>query len=244
MTLSRTVATAARVLTQVLRDHRSLALLLIAPSVLIGLFAWIFSDQPGAFDRFGPALLTLFPFVLMFVITSVTTLRERSSGTLERLMTTPMGRADLIAGYALAFSLAATVQAVITIALSVGVYGLDVSGPLWQLGLVGVVTGILGTTLGLLASAFARTEFQAVQFMPAVVFPQILLCGLLVPRDAMPAPLPAISHWLPLSHAVDAVNAVAGGLGGRQLWDPLMIVAAFACGAVAVAALTLRRRTA
>ncbi|MFK0402128.1 ABC transporter permease [Microbacterium sp. NPDC090225] len=240
---ARMLATAGRVLAQLRHDPRSIALMLIAPSLLVGLFAWLFSDQDGVFDQFGGAILALFPFIVMFLITSITTLRERRSGTLERLMTTPLGKADFILGYALAFGVMALLQAVITVAFAVGVCGLDVEGPLWQLGLVAIVDALLGTALGLLASAFAQTEFQAVQFMPLLVFPQIILGGLFMPRDQMPDVLFAISDWLPLSHAIDTINAVAAGDEGWDVFGPLLIVVAFAIGALVLASLTLRRRT-
>ncbi|NYE19076.1 ABC transporter permease [Microbacterium immunditiarum] len=243
MRFSRTFATAGRVLRQLSHDHRSVALMLIAPSLLVGLFAWLFVDQEQVFQLVGPAILALFPFVVMFLITSITTLRERRSGTLERLMTTPLGKGDFIAGYALAFAAAAVVQALITVAFAVYVCGLEVDGPLWQLGLVAVVDAVLGSALGLLASAFARTEFQAVQFMPIIVFPQILLGGIIMPRDQMPDVLYAISDWLPLSHAVDAVNAVTAGDEEWEIYGPLLIVVAFVVGAIVLASLTLRRRT-
>ncbi|MFJ6429794.1 ABC transporter permease [Microbacterium maritypicum] len=239
----RTFATAGRVLAQLRHDPRSIALMLIAPSLLVGLFAWLFSDQDGVYDQFGGAILALFPFIVMFLITSITTLRERRSGTLERLMTTPLEKADFILGYALAFGLMALLQAVITVSFAVGVCGLDVEGPLWQLGLVAVVDALLGTALGLLASAFAQTEFQAVQFMPLLVFPQIILGGLFMPRDQMPDVLHAISDWLPLSYAIDTINAVAAGDEGWDVFGPLLIVVAFAVGALVLASLTLRRRT-
>lgn len=239
----RMLATAARVLGQLRHDPRSIALMLVAPSLLVGLFAWLFSDQDGVFDRFGGAILALFPFIVMFLITSITTLRERRSGTLERLMTTPLGKADFILGYALAFGLMAILQAVITVLFAVGVCGLDVEGALWQLGLVAVVDGLLGTALGLLASAFAQTEFQAVQFMPLLVFPQIILGGLFMPRDQMPDVLYAISDWLPLSHAIDTINAVTAGEEGWDVYGPLLIVIAFGVAALVLAPLTLRRRT-
>lgn len=239
----RLFATAGRVLTQLRHDPRSIALMLIAPSLLVGLFAWLFSEQDGVFDQFGGAILALFPFIVMFLITSITTLRERRSGTLERLMTTPLEKADFILGYALAFGLMALLQAVITVSFAVGACGLDVDGPLWQLGLVAVVDALLGTALGLLASAFAQTEFQAVQFMPLLVFPQIILGGLFMPRDQMPDVLYAISDWLPLSYAIDTINAVAAGDDGGDVFGPLLIVVAFAVGALVLAALTLRRRT-
>ena len=141
----------------------------------------MFDDLPGdVFDRIGPALLAMFPFIVMFLVTSVTTLRERSSGTLERLLAMPMGKLDFLLGYALAFGLVAAVQSALAVALSVGLLGLDVAGPVWLLVVVAVADAVLGTALGLFVSAFAQTEFQAVQFMPAVVLPQILLCGLFV----------------------------------------------------------------
>src|SRR5690606_11568863 len=239
----RLFATAARVLRQLTHDPRSIALMLVAPSLLVGLFAWLFSDREGVFDQFGGPILALFPFVIMFLITSITTLRERRSGTLERLMTTPLGKADFIIGYALAFGLMASLQAVVTVAFAVYVCGLEVTGPLWQVGLVAVVDAILGAALGLLASAFARTEFQAVQFMPVLVFPQIILGGLFMPRDQMPDVLYAISDWLPLSHAIDAIQAVAAGDEGWDVGAPLLIVVAFAVGCLVLAPLTLRRRT-
>jgi ABC transporter DrrB family efflux protein len=243
MNARRTFATAGRVLAQLRHDPRSIVLMLIAPSLLVGLFAWLFSDQDGVFDRFGGAILALFPFIVMFLITSITTLRERRSGTLERLMTTPLGKADFIGGYALAFGVMAILQAVVTVSFAVGVCGLDVDGELWQLGVVAVIDALLGTALGLLASAFAQTEFQAVQFMPLLVFPQIILGGLFLPRDEMPDVLHAISDWLPLSYAIDAVNAVAAGDAGDEVAAPLLVVAAFAVGALVLASLTLRRRT-
>ncbi|MFK4837174.1 ABC transporter permease [Microbacterium sp. ZW T2_14] len=238
-----TLATAGRVLRQLSHDPRSIVLMLVAPSLLVGLFAWLFSDQEGVFDQFGGPILALFPFIVMFLITSITTLRERRSGTLERLMTTPIAKTDFILGYGLAFGLMATLQAVITVTFAVWVCGLEVEGPLWQLGLVAVVDAILGTALGLLASAFARTEFQAVQFMPLIVFPQIILGGLFMPREDMPEALYQISKVLPLSYAIDTINAVTAGDQGWDVFGPLLVVVAFAVGALILASLTLRRRT-
>lgn len=238
-----TVATAGRVLRQLSHDPRSIALMLVAPSLLVGLFAWLFSDLDGVFDQFGGAILALFPFIVMFLITSITTLRERRSGTLERLMTTPIRKTDFILGYGLAFGLMATLQAIVTVTFAVWVCGLDVDGPLWQLGLVAVVDAILGSALGLFASAFARTEFQAVQFMPLIVFPQIILGGLFMPREDMPDALYQISKVLPLSYAIDTINAVTAGDEGWDVFGPLLVVVAFAVGSLILASLTLRRRT-
>ena len=239
-----TLAVAGRVLTQVRRDHRTLAMLLVVPCVLMTLLWWMFDDLPGGlFDRFGPALLAMFPFIVMFLVTSVTTLRERSSGTLERLLTMPLGKLDFLLGYALAFGLLAAVQSAFAVAVSVGLLGLDVDGPVWLLGVVAVADAVLGTALGLLVSAFATTEFQAVQFMPALVLPQILLCGLFVPREAMPGVLEAISNVLPLSYAVDAMQGLVAAADTGEIWRDVLVVACFALAALGLGAATLRRRT-
>src|SRR3546814_13289721 len=138
----------------------------------------LFEILPGdGFNAFGPALLAIFPFVVMFLVTSVTTLRERGSGTLERLLSMPMGKLDFLLGYAIAFGLFAAVQSILAVALCVGLLDLDVSGPLWLLCVVAVADAILGPALGLLLSAFATPASQAVQFMPALFVPQLLPCG-------------------------------------------------------------------
>jgi ABC-2 type transport system permease protein len=233
-----TGAIALRVLTQLRRDHRTLAMLLVLPCLILSLLCWMFSDLPGGsfgFDALGPPLLAMIPFIVMFLVTSVTTLRERTSGTLERLLAMPTGKGDFLLGYALAFGTVAAVQSCLAVGLSVWLLGLDVA----------VADAVLGTALGLFVSAFARTEFQAVQFMPALVIPQILLCGLFVSRDAMPGVLGAVSDVLPLSYAVDAMTSIATSNDvAAGVWGDLAGVLAFAVAALALGAVTLRRRTA
>ena len=237
------MATTVRVLTQVRHDPRTVLLMLLVPSLLIGLLAWIFEDT-GVFQSVGPALLGLFPFIVMFLVTSITTLRERRSGTLERLMTLPLGKFDFISGYTLAFGLLGMVQSLVACAFAVWVCGLEVAGNTWLLLAVAVLNAVLGTTLGLLASAFAASEFQVIQFMPALVFPQILLGGIFIPRDRMPEALEAISDWLPLSHAVEALNLVAGGTGATgEILREAGILVAFAVVFVVLGAVTLRRQS-
>jgi ABC-2 type transport system permease protein len=245
MSVTRTRATTRRVLEQLRRDPRTVALLLVVPMLLLWLLELVFDQQPATFDHIGPALLALFPFVVMFLVTSVTTLRERTSGTLERLLSMPLGRLDLLLGYLVAFGLVAVVQAGLASGLMLGFLGLDVAGPAWLLVVVAVVDAVLGCALGLFVSAFARTEFQAVQFMPAIVLPQVLLCGLLVPRDQMGAVLEAVSWVLPLSYAVDAMQriTVEANVSARTLVDLAVVVAAIGL-CVVLGAATLRRRTA
>jgi ABC-2 type transport system permease protein len=240
-----TFAVMTRVLTQLRRDRRTMAMLLVLPCLLITLLWWMFQDSPVPFfDRLGPGLLAMFPFIIMFLVTSVTTLRERSSGTLERLLAMPMGKLDFLGGYALAFGLVAAVQSALAVGLSVGLLGLDIQGPVWLLTVVAIADAVLGSALGLFVSAFAQTEFQAVQFMPALVIPQILLCGLFVARDALPTVLGWISDVLPLSYAIDAMQSLVTTNDTVDVWGDVGIVAAFALAALALGAATLRRRTA
>ena len=244
MNPGRVAATTQRVLRQLRHDPRTIALLLVVPSVLMGLLAWILNRRPGAFDAFGPPLLGIFPLVVMFLVTSVATLRERTSGTLERLLTLPLAKAEFVTGYALAFGLASVVQAALVSGLSFGVFGLHVQGSAWLISLVAVEDAVLGSALGLSLSSLAATEFQAVQFMPAFILPQTLLCGLLVPRDQLPTLLHWLSDVLPMSYAVDATQRISVSRTdtGRLVSDVLVIFL-FVLVALATGALTLRRKT-
>ncbi|KOG38455.1 ABC transporter permease [Streptomyces decoyicus] len=241
---SRTLATAARVLRQLRHDPRTIALMLVVPCVMIALLRYVFDARPGTFNSIGASLLGIFPMITMFLVTSIATLRERTSGTLERLLALPLGKADLISGYALAFGLLAIVQSALATALSVWVLGLDITGSPWLLLLVAVLDALLGTALGLFVSAFAASEFQAVQFMPAVLMPQLLLCGLFTPRETMQPALEALSDVLPMSYAVDGMNEVLKhpDLTGDFVRDTA-IVTGCALLVLALGAATLRRRT-
>ena len=245
MSVGRTRATAIRVLRQLRHDPRTVALLLLVPCVLEFLVYELFSDQPGVFQSLGVPLLGLFPFVAMFIVTSITMLRERTSGTLERLLTTPLGRGDLLVGYGIAFALVAALQATLVSLLSFGLLGLE-SGhrPVWVVAMA-IANAVLGMALGLFLSAFARTEFQAVQFMPAFVLPQILLCGLIVPRDEMAGWLEALSALLPLTYAYDALARLASSDPlGTRFWLDVAVVLGATVLSLALGAGTLRRRTA
>jgi ABC-2 type transport system permease protein len=243
-------ATAARVLTQLRHDHRSIAMILVVPSVLLAVVYWLFENEtlpPGAprtFDRVGLIMLAIFPFVIMFLITSITMLRERTTGTLERLMTTPIHQADLLFGYGIAFSVMAALQSAIATGVAYWVFNLDIRGNGGYVVLVAVVNAVLGVALGLFCSAFARTEFQAVQFMPVVVIPQILLCGLFVARDHMNDVFHALSDWMPLSYSVDALQEIAKNADATEaMWRDFGIMGAIVLGLLALASFTLPRKS-
>ncbi len=244
MSARRLFATAARVLRQLRHDPRTIALLLVVPCGLLALLWWVLIDNPSDFDQYGPALLAIFPLIVMFLVTSIATLRERSSGTLERLLSMPVGKADFLGGYAVAFGVAATAQAVLAAGLTLGPLGMQVLGPAWAVLLVAVLVALMGTSLGLFVSAFAQTEFQAVQFMPAVILPQLLLCGIIGPTDQLPTVLEWVSAVLPLTYAVEAMQHVATSTNlGSPFPGDIAIIVGFTIGFLLLGSATLRRRT-
>lgn len=237
-------ATTWRILQQLGRDHRTLALLWVVPTLLLVLLRYMYENQLSVFDSVGPLLLVIFPFVTMFLVTSITTLRERTRGTLERLMTLPISKPSLILGYALAFAVLAIVQIGLISFVAFGLLDLNMQGSPVLVAGVALLIAVLGVALGLLASAFARSEFQAVQFMPAFIFPQFLLCGLLVPRDTMADWLQWASDIFPLTYAVEALRQLSTHADITDtLRNDLVVLSCWVLGALLLASLTLRRKT-
>ncbi|HVW23202.1 MAG TPA: ABC transporter permease [Candidatus Saccharimonadales bacterium] len=243
MSLTRTFAVARRVLNQLAHDHRTLGLLFVVPPLLIALLKYVFEHQVREFNALAPMLLGIFPMVMMFLVTSIATLRERTSGTLDRLMTMPMAKADFIFGYALAFALLAIVQASIASAVMLGLLGVTVLGGTLATLIGAVLAALLGTALGLFASAFAASEFQAVQFMPAFLFPQLLTCGLFVARDQMAKLLQWFADIMPLTYSVDAMKQVTVHAGWTTSHShDLIVVGAYTVAALVLASITIRRQ--
>ena len=244
MSVRRSAATAWRVLAQLRRDPRTLAMILVVPPVLMLLLRYAFDSSALLFQHVAPILIAIFPFVLMFVITSVAMLRERTTGTLERLLSMPIAKLDLLVGYGLAFAAVAIVQVALVVAFVLGPLGVTIAGSVFVLALFAVLDALLGMALGLCLSALARTEFQAVQLLPAVVFPQLLVCGLFAPRAQMAGVLQGLADVFPLTYAVDGVTRAAASTAwtGSLILD-LAVVALCIPVALGLGALTLQRRT-
>lgn len=242
MSPRRTLATAVRVLRQLRHDPRTLALIFLVPPVLLTILKYVFQDE-RQFNAIAPMILGIFPLVVMFIVTSIATLRERTIGTLDRLMTMPLSKFDLIFGYAIAFSLVALVQACIASAVVLGLLGVTVLGGTLPVLIGAVASAFLGSALGLFLSAFARSEFQAVQFMPAFIFPQLLVCGLFVPREQMAQALQWFADIMPLTYSVDAMKQISlHAAWTSALTKDLIVVVAYGLAVLVLGSITIRRQ--
>lgn len=242
MSPRKVLATAVRVLQQLWHDPRTMALILFVPIVLMTILKYTFQSE-FAFDSIAPMILGIFPLIIMFIVTSIATLRERKVGTLDRLMTMPLSKLDFVLGYALAFAVLAIAQAALASAVVLGLLGVSVAGSALSVVLSAVVSALLGMALGLFMSAFATSEFQAVQFMPAFIFPQLLVCGLFVPREQMAKVLQWFADVMPLTYSVDAMKQItvhAGWTG--TLTRDLGVVIGFAVAALVLGSVTIRRQ--
>lgn len=238
-------ATAARVLRQLKHDPRTLGLVLFVPCVLIVILRYVYQGETQVFDQIAPMILGIFPLIAMFLVTSIAMLRERTIGTIERLMTLPMTKLELILGYALAFALLALLQACIASGVTLGLLGVAVQDGTVAVLVTAMLAGLLGMALGLFLSAFATSEFQAVQFMPAFIMPQLLIGGFFVPREHMAVALQWIADICPLTYVVEAMRQVTGHSGwSGELMKDLVITVAFCIAALALGAVTLRRQDA
>ena len=240
MSVDRTLAIALRILRQISRDRRSLALIIVAPIVVMALVGFSFGDQQGVLDRIAPGLIAVFVLFFTFVLTGVSFLRERAQGTLERLLTTPVGRADILVGYTTGFFVLAMVQSVIVVTFTLLVLQVNYQGSIWQIWTVLVPLVVVGVSLGIFISTFARNEFQVVQFIPLLLAPQIFLSGVIAEVDKMPAVLEVLAYLLPLTYAVDGLQDIMlrgdslGSLGLELGVLALYVVALLTAAAVAV----------
>jgi ABC-2 type transport system permease protein len=239
----RTVTTAVRVLRQLQHDPRTLAIVIFVPCLLLYILKYVFDSQPQMFNQVAPMMLGIFPLLMMFLVTSIATLRERTTGTLDRLMTQPISKLDIIVGYALAFSLVGLVQSTVVSFVTIDLLGVTIQGHTVALIIAAVLAAFLGTSLGLFVSAFATSEFQAVELVMPILAPQILLCGLFVPRDHMSKFLQHVSDILPLTYSVDAMKQITQNASWTSgLTRDVVVIIAFAVAALIAGSVTIRRQ--
>ena len=242
MSRDRTSAIAERLVRQIVKDRRSIGLIIVAPVIVMSLVGFSLTEQRATLDRLAPALMAVFVLFFTFILTGVSFLRERAQGTLERLMTTTVGRADILLGYLLGFMAFATVQTIVILLFTIFVLRIDYQGNIFEIGAVLMLVVIVAVSLGIFISTFARNEFQVVQFIPIVFVPQVFLSGVIIPVDQMPAVMEGISNALPLTYAVKGLREIMlQGHGLTEVWPELGVLAAFGVSLLAAAAVTLRR---
>ena len=242
MSIDRTLAIAIRIVSQILRDRRSIGLIFVAPIMVMSLVGFSFADQRLVLDRVAPALIATFALFFTFMLTGVSFLRERSQGTLERLLTTPVGRADILVGYLLGFLVFAAIQSLVVLLYTIVALQIDYQGSFAEMVVVLLVLTVAAVNLGIFVSTFARNEFQVVQFIPVILAPQIFLSGVILPVAQLPGYFQAVSNVLPLTYAVSGLKAImleGRGLSGAA--GDIAVLTGFAVALLALAALTVRR---
>jgi len=245
MSANRIIAITLRIVRQFSRDRRTLALIFIVPIVVMTLVALSFPEEAnaGVLSYTAPALLAVMALFFGFILTGVSFLRERSQGTLERLMVSPVSRWDLALGYLLGFLIFATVQSIIVLLFTIYALDIQYKGALWQIFVMQFIVTIGAVNLGIFISTYARNEFQVVQFIPLFLLPQVFLTGVLWPVEQMPNYLQWVSNFLPLTYAIQGLREIM--LKGASLADiplELGVLCAFTAAMSVGAAATLRRR--
>jgi ABC-2 type transport system permease protein len=235
------ITIARRTITQLVRDRRTIALIIVVPLVISSLVG-VSLPGKGMLDVTLPAILATLILFFGFLLSGIAFLRERSQGTRERLMASPVSRLDILVGYLLGFLVFAVVQTLILFFYAVYVLKADFLGSLWQIIVFQILIGVLAVCLGIFISAFARNEFQMVQFIPLIIVPQVFVCGLLFPVSQMPGYLQWLAKFLPLTYAVEGIRALM--LQGQRLTDigkDTGVLAVYAVGLMVLAGISLRR---
>lgn len=235
------IAIAGRVVNQLRRDHRTLGLIFVVPVVVMTLIGYSLPDR-ALLNATAPALIAMMSLFMSFLLTGISFLRERSQGTMERLMVSPVTRLDIVLGYLLGFLVFALIQTLIVFFFTVYVFDVPYQGALWQILTFQLAVVIGSVTLGIFISTFARNEFQMVQFIPLVILPQVFLGGVLWPVDQMSDILQVISNFLPMTYSVEGLRAImlqGESLGGVA--PDLLFLLGFAAVTSTLAALSLRR---
>ena len=203
----------------------------------------VYGEGAEFIDFFAPGVMGLAAMMVTFMLSIISFVHERTTGTLDRLLTTPATEGDIVAGYAIAFGVVALIQSTVILVAAVLLFQIEINGsPLLVLGTI-LALGVGSQGLGFLLSSIARTEFQAVQFLPIILFPSILLAGVFWPLEAVPALLRPVSYFVPLTYAVDGCRSIMiRGWGAVDVWPQLAVLVCFAAAMLLLSALSLKRR--
>jgi ABC-2 type transport system permease protein len=240
---TNTFVIARRVMLQVIRDRRTIALILVVPLVIATIAGFSITDK-SSLDIASPGILATLILFFGFLITGISFLRERTQGTLERLLASPVSKMDIVTGYLLGLLLFALIQTLIMFFYMVYVLDITYRGALWQILIFQVLIGINAVCLGTFFSAFARNEFQMIQFIPLIIVPQVFVSGLFIPTNQLPVVLEWISKFLPLTYGVEGIKALMlQGQGLLDIGKDIGILAAYAVVLLILAGLTLKQKS-
>ncbi len=242
MSRDRTLAITERIIRQIVRDRRSVGLLILGPIIVMSLVGFSLVEQRAVLDRVAPGLLAVFVLFFTFILTGVAFLRERAQGTLERLQTTLVGSLDIMIGYMLGFLIFATIQTAVILSFTIFALQIEYRGSLWEIAGILFLIVTVAVSLGIFISSFANNEFQVVQFIPIVLAPQIFLSGVIIPVEQMPTLFEWLSVILPLTYAVEGLREIMlRGSNMTEVWLELLVLAGFSAALLAAAVATLRR---
>jgi ABC-2 type transport system permease protein len=242
MSIDRKLAIAARIAREIRRDRRSLALIIGAPIIVMSLIGFSFQDQKSVLNEVAPALIATMAMFFVFVLTGISFLRERSQGTLERLLSTAVSRSDLLIGYLTGFLIFALAQSIIILMYTLFVVDVDYAGKIWDIIAILLIVTIASVSMGIFISTFAKNELQVVQFIPLLIAPQIFLSGMILPTSQLPKYFQVVSGALPLTYVNRALRDII--LRGASLTDvstEITVLILFAVGMLTAAAITVRK---
>ncbi len=203
----------------------------------------VYGEGSEFIDFFAPGVMGLAAMMVTFMLSIISFVHERTTGTLDRLLTTPATEGEIVAGYALALGLVGLIQSVVILVTAVALFQVQIEGSPILVLLIIFVLGAGNQGLGFLLSSNAKNEFQAVQFMPLILFPSILLAGVFWPIEAVPDLLRPVSYFVPLTYAVEGCRSVMiRGWGIGDVWFQVAVLAAFAVAMLLLSAYSLKKR--
>lgn len=180
------------------------------------------------FDQLSPILVGFFVFFFVFLISGIALLRERTTGTLERLLATPIQRRDIVFGYLLGYGLFALVQTIIVVTYAVKVLDITLAGSFWHVVIINLTLALVALSLGILLSAFANSEFQMMQFIPIAIIPQVFFAGIF-PFESMAGWMQILAKCMPMYYGGNAlVEVMYKGSGLSEITNELWALLGFA----------------
>ncbi|MCU4717328.1 ABC transporter permease [Halapricum hydrolyticum] len=236
--MNGTIPVATRILLSLRGDRRTLALVVVVPAFLI----WLLSEVFARPEPVAPILLGVFVFFLTYILTAIGFLRERTAGTLERVLVAPVSRSGLVLGYVVGFGVLATVQSLVLLLAAVAFLDVSFANGVALFVLIELLGALTALGTGVVLSLFAQNEFQAIQFIPVVITPQVILGGTFMPVEELPTYLEYPARLMPITYLIDAMEYVVLDVGTTsEFWTAVAVLVGFVIAAIGVARFVVGR---